>query len=432
MFDTLYPQAKRLRFPAEVEKRYRQDYFATTIYSTRIALILGIVLYALFGILDLFALPLSRQSAWIIRYGIVVPLFVLTFAISYVEEFQEYIQPATCFSAIMAGLGVCYMISITNEVEYGNRFYVTGLLLISLWSYSLTRLRFGYAVLTNVLIILGYEFVGIYIKQYPTTETGTVIFSLNNFFLIGATIIGTVTSYALERYTRVDYLQKMTIQAQRDQADKLLYNILPERIAEQLKQGNETIAEEFSSATVLVADIVNFTPISARFGPREVVDMLNDLFTKFDELVEKYNVEKIQVAGDGYMAAAGVPNPKPDHAIVLARLAIDMLDSVKTGNFLGGKHPIEIRIGLNSGSVLGGVIGRRKFFYAIWGDVVNTAARMESHGSSGKIQITRATYELIKDEFDCKYIGEIPVKGKGQMEVWHLIAEKEKRSEVYA
>jgi len=428
MFDSLFTQTKRLRFPVVVETLYREDYFVNTISSTRIALLLGIVLYALFGILDLYALPISRQSAWIIRYGVVVPLFMLALTISYVQELQEYVQPATCFSAIMAGLGISYMIAITNEIEYGNRFYVTGILLISLWSYSLARLRFGYAVLTNVLIILGYEFVAIYIKQYPTTETGMVIFSLNNFFLIGATVIGMVTSYALERYTRVDFLQKMTIQAQRDQADRLLYNILPERIAEQLKQSDDIIAEEFSSATVLVADIVNFTPISAHFNPREVVGMLNDLFTSFDELVDKYDVEKIQAAGDAYMVAAGVPTPRADHAAVLVRLAMDMLDSVRDGNFLGGKHPIEIRIGLSSGSVLGGVIGRMKYFYSIWGDVVNTAARMESHGSIGKIQITRATYELIKDEFECEYIGEIPVKGKGQMEVWHLITEKEKRS----
>lgn len=425
MFDSLYPQAKRLHFPDEVEHHFRADYFANTISSTRIALILGIVLYSLFGILDLYAAPITWQYAWIIRYGIVVPLFVLILLITHVRELQEYTQQLTCLGAIVAGLGVIYMISTTNEVEFGNRFYVTGLILISIWSYGLARLRFGYAVLANLIIVLGYEFVAIEVKHLLDTETGTVIFTLNNFFFIGCNIVGVVMSYTLERYTRIDFLQKLTIQAQRDQADRLLYNILPERIAERLKQSNDTIAEEFSSATVLVADIVNFTPISARFGPREVVDMLNDLFTRFDELVDKHGVEKIQVAGDGYMAAAGVPTPRPDHAAVLVRLAMDMLDCVKNGNFLEGKHPIEIRIGLNSGSVLGGVIGRRKYFYAIWGDVVNTAARMESHGSSGKIQITRATYELIKDEFDCEYIGEIPVKGKGQMEVWHLVGEKE-------
>jgi class 3 adenylate cyclase len=118
--------------------------------------------------------------------------------------------------------------------------------------------------------------------------------------------------------------------------------------------------------------------------------------------------------------------PKPDHAKVLARLALDMLECVKTDDLLGGRHSIEIRIGLNSGPLIAGVIGQKKKVYAVWGDTVNTASRMESHGVSGRIQITRATYELIRDEFVCEYIGEILVKGKGRMEVWHLLAEKEK------
>jgi guanylate cyclase len=235
-------------------------------------------------------------------------------------------------------------------------------------------------------------------------------------------------SYSLERYTRRDFLQKYTIQAQRDQADKLLYNVLPERIAERLKESDETIAEEFSSVTVLFADIVNFTPISAHFTPHEVVDMLNELFSHFDELVDKYDVEKIQVAGDGYMVAAGVPEPRPDHATVLAQLALDMLDYVEREEFLGGRHPLEIRIGLNSGPLMAGVIGRKKYFYDLWGDTVNIASRMERYGERGKIQITRATYELVKAQFECEYLGEIPVKGKGKMEAWHLLARKEERS----
>jgi len=180
---------------------------------------------------------------------------------------------------------------------------------------------------------------------------------------------------------------------------------------------------------VLFADIVNFTPISARFAHHEVVDMLDELFSNFDELVDRYGVEKIQVAGDGYMVAAGIPQYRPDHATVLAQLALDMQACVKEGNFLGGKQPIEIRIGLNSGPMLGGVIGRKKYFYALWGDTVNIASRMESHGSTGKIQITRATYELVKDEFDCEYMGEIAVKGKGDMEVWHLEARKQRSNQ---
>jgi len=428
MFDALYPQADKLRFPIEIEEQFREDYHANTVSTTRLALVLGLILYSLFGILDIYAIPISKDIVWIIRYGIVAPVILLTLVASYSAMFQKYTQALMCLVVAVSGLGIVAMISITREAEFGNRFYFTGLILISMWGYSLSRLRFWYAVLANLMIMIGYEFGSIVVKQLLESETGIVIFTMHNFFFLGANVIGMFGSYYLERYTRRDFLQKYTIQAQRDQADRLLYNILPERIAEKLKLSGETIAEEFNSTTVLFADIVNFTPISARFGPREVVDMLNEVFSHFDELVDKYGVEKIQVAGDAYMVAAGIPTFRADHATVLAQLALDMLKYVKEEEFLGGKHPIEIRIGLNSGSLIGGVIGRKKYFYALWGDMVNIASRMQSHGEVGKIQITRDTYELVKDKFECEYIGEIAVKGKGNMEAWHLIARKEERS----
>lgn len=430
MFDWLYSYADKLRFPEEVEEEFLEDYHLNTVSTTRLALFLGLILFSLFGILDLYAVPISKNIVWFIRYAIVAPIIIFVIIVSYIDFFQKHVQLLMGIVVAISGLGIVAMISITREAEFGNRFYFTGLILVSMWGYSLSRLRFWYAIIANLLIMAGYEFASIAMKHLLDTETGIVIFTMHNFFFVGGNIIGMFASYALERYTRRDFIQKYTIQAQRDQADKLLYNVLPERIAEQLKHGTETIAEEFSSATVLFADIVNFTPISARYAPHEVVDMLDELFSNFDELVDKYAVEKIQVAGDGYMVAAGVPTPRPDHATVLAQLALDMLDCVKHEKFLDGKHPIEIRIGLNSGSLLGGVIGRKKYFYALWGDTVNTASRMESHGFRGKIQITRATYELVKDEFECEYVGVIPVKGKGEMDVWHLIARKQQERSI--
>jgi class 3 adenylate cyclase len=428
MFDWLYPYADKLRFPDEVEEEFREDYHINTVSTTRLALFLGLILFSLFGILDIYAVPISKNIVWFIRYAIIAPTIIFAIIATYIDFFQKHVQTLMGIVVAVSGLGIVTMISITREAEFGNRFYFTGLILVSMWGYSLSRLRFWYAIIANLVIMAGYEFASIVMKHLLETETGIVIFTMHNFFFIGGNIIGMFASYALERYTRRDFIQKYTIQAQRDQADKLLYNVLPERIAEQLKHGTGTIAEEFSSATVLFADIVNFTPISAHFAPHEVVEMLDELFSNFDELVDKYGVEKIQVTGDGYMVAAGVPKPRSDHAIVLAQLALDMQACVKEGNFLGGKHPIEIRIGLNSGPVLGGVIGRKKYVYALWGDTVNTASRMESHGFKGKVQITRATYELVKDEFECEYVGVIPVKGKGEMDVWHLMARKGQRS----
>lgn len=432
MFDWLYPYTNKLRFPEDVEAEFREDYHVNTISTTRLALVLGLVLYSLFGILDIYAIPVSKDIVWIIRYGIVSPVMVAVLVASYSRRLQKYIQLLMGIVVAVSGLGIVAMISITREAEFGNRFYFTGLILISMWGYSLSRLRFWNAILANIIIMIGYEFASIEVKQLLTSETGIVVFTMHNFFFLGANIIGMFASYALERYTRRDFLQKYTIQAERDQADRVLYNVLPESIADRLKQNHETIPEEYNSASVLFADIVNFTPISARFAPNEVFDMLNDLFSRFDELVDKYGVEKIQVAGDAYMVAAGVPHPRPDHATVLAQLALDMLDCVKTVKFLDGKQPIEIRIGLNSGSLMAGVIGRKKYYYALWGDMVNIASRMQSHGTSGKIQITREMYELVRDEFECEYIGKINVKGKGPMDAWHLLAKKEERSLAHA
>jgi len=426
MFESLYPYADKLRFPGEIEKQFREEYHANTVPTTRLALVLGLILFSLFGILDIYAVPISRNIVWFIRYVIVAPFIIFALIMTYTVPFQKYTQLLMCMVIAVSGIGIAAIIAITQDAEFASRFYFTGLILVSMWAYGLSRLRFWYAIIANLVIMAAYEYASIEVKQLLASETGIVIFTMHNFFFLGANIIGIFTSYNLERYTRRDFLQKLAIEAQRDQSDKLLYNVLPERIAEKLKHSSETIAEEFSSASVLFADIVNFTPISARFGPLEVVDMLNELFSHFDELVDKYSVEKIQIAGDGYMVASGVPAPRKNHAIVLAYLALDMLEYVKMQEFLGGRHSIEIRIGLNSGPLIAGVIGRKKFVYALWGDMVNIASRMESHGASGKIQITRATYELVKDNFECEYIGEIAVKGRGKMEAWYLIRAKEK------
>jgi guanylate cyclase len=159
--------------------------------------------------------------------------------------------------------------------------------------------------------------------------------------------------------------------------------------------------------------------MSAQMTAVELVELLNEVFTHFDELVEKYDLEKIKTIGDCYMVAAGVPRPRPDHAQVLTHLALEMQTYVAQRQFRG--RQLAFRIGINSGPVVAGVIGRKKFIYDLWGDAVNTASRMESHGSGGLTQITQATYELIKDDFTCEPRGTVNVKGKGEMEVWHVV-----------
>jgi len=167
---------------------------------------------------------------------------------------------------------------------------------------------------------------------------------------------------------------------------------------------------------------VNFTPMSETMTPTELVELLDEVFSHFDLLAEKYGLEKIKTIGDCYMMASGVPRPRRDHAQALVAMALDMREYVEKQEFNGQK--ITFRIGLNSGPVVAGVIGRKKFIYDLWGNAVNIASRMESQGQGGVIQITRATYELIKDDFICESRGTVTVKGKGDMEVWNVVGKK--------
>jgi adenylate cyclase len=207
-------------------------------------------------------------------------------------------------------------------------------------------------------------------------------------------------------------------------AESLLLNILPSSIADKLKVETQTIADQFSSASILFADVVDFTPLSERLPPADVVGILDHLFSHFDMLAERYGLEKIKTIGDCYMVAAGVPTPRPDHARALALMALDMLDAMRSSDDVGHLG-LELRVGINSGPVVAGVIGRKRFLYDLWGDAVNTASRMESHGTPGRIQITRATYELLIDEFEFEPRGTVMVKGKGEMEAWYLVGRKQ-------
>ena len=206
------------------------------------------------------------------------------------------------------------------------------------------------------------------------------------------------------------------------QSDDLLHNILPDEIAGRLKADTTMIADSFESASVLFADVVDFTPISAGLSPSELVTLLDSVFTTFDAFVEELDLEKIKTVGDAYMVASGVPEAREDHAEAIAELALRIRDHSATNEFEG--HKIALRIGINSGPVVAGVIGSHKFAYDLWGDVVNTASRMESEGVPGSIQVSPATYELIRDRFVCDPRGVISVKGKGEMDTYILVSRR--------
>jgi len=210
--------------------------------------------------------------------------------------------------------------------------------------------------------------------------------------------------------------QHMQLASERERSEKLLLNILPAPVASRLKAGEKTIADQFDEVTVLFADIADFTPLASSISPVEVVEMLNNIFSIFDSIVEKHGLEKIKTMGDAYMAVGGLPIPSMDHADAVANAALEILEAFpKIANY-----GLKLRIGIHTGPVVAGVIGKNKFIYDLWGDTVNIASRMQTHGHKGAIQVTARTHDILQDKYLFQPRGEIAVRGKGMMQTYFL------------
>jgi adenylate cyclase len=217
------------------------------------------------------------------------------------------------------------------------------------------------------------------------------------------------------------YLEQL--QSEREKSEHLLLNILPQSIAARLKEGETTIADSFSSATVLFADLVDFTRLAASISAPEVVRLLNEVFSQFDWLAELHRLEKIKTIGDAYMVVGGLPTPQSDHAVAVAEMALDMQKVVARMGAVGGIK-LDLRIGISSGPVVAGIIGSKKFIYDLWGDTVNIASRMESQGELGTIQVSEPTYQLLSDTHFFRERGRIQIKGRGEMTTYFMLGRK--------
>jgi adenylate cyclase len=269
-------------------------------------------------------------------------------------------------------------------------------------------------------------FVALIALSIPTAElvrpdeadmpnTAVVAFAALNIAAVTLVSFAVVVAFARQR------------EVAQSRVENLLLDILPEEIAQRLQFEEQTIADHFDEASVLFADVVDFTPLSSALDAREVVGLLDRLFGSFDELVDRYGVEKIKTIGDCYMVAAGVPRHRSDHAAALARLALEMRACAASCLPDGDERDLRLRIGISSGPVVAGVIGRRRFLYDLWGDTVNMASRMESHGVPDSIQITRSTRDLLGDDFVTEARGRVEVKGKGEVETWILVGPRGSR-----
>jgi len=316
-----------------------------------------------FGVLLAAILVFSRTHnfPWLLRVGQIDILLAPTLSMIPLGGFLE--SGGVGLWGILAPLGAL----VFSDVRSAARWYVA-----------------------FVVVFLGSgiagEIIGPVWEPVPGWFTSTML-ALN--IAVGGTIVFTLL--AVFAAQRRDALAALRVEQAK--AENLLLNILPRSIADRLKAQNQPIADQIGSASILFADVVDFTPWSERLPPAEVVGYLDHLFRRFDDLAERHGLEKIKTIGDCYMVAAGVPTPRPDHARALALMALDMLDVMRSDDEVG-QLGLELRVGINSGPVVAGVIGRKRFLYDLWGDAVNTASRMESHGTPGRIQITRATYEL--------------------------------------
>jgi class 3 adenylate cyclase len=238
--------------------------------------------------------------------------------------------------------------------------------------------------------------------------------------------IGALVANQQARQARHGFLQQRTIERQiaalddeRRRSEELLLNVLPPSIAERLKSSNEAIADGFAEVSVLFADIVGFTGMGERVTPAELVERLNEIFSNFDDLAEKLRLEKIKTIGDAYMVAGGLNLERHDHAEALAEMALAMQRRMAGFSESFGEA-LSIRIGIHTGPAVAGVIGKKKFIYDVWGDTVNTASRMESHGAPGMIHVTDAVHARLAGKYEFVARGEIDVKGKGRMTTWFL------------
>jgi guanylate cyclase len=302
--------------------------------------------------------------------------------------------------------------NVYAHVALGGYAYSGGVMLFGITFVSVAALLLG----RKAAIVAGltYAIIGVILglledslkarRAAPDPRLTTILFVL---VLVGSiNIVAPLIVYFMGR-----------LRHEHERAEGLLLNVLPRVVAAELKETGSTTAQRFDEVSVLFADIVGFTPLSATIEPEDLVERLNRVFTYFDSLAERYGVEKIRTIGDTYMVASGIPVPRQDHAHALAQMALDMIAYAAQG-------PLSFRIGIHSGPAVAGVIGTRKFQYDIWGDTVNTASRMESHSEPGRIQISDATNRLIEDAFATAYRGPIEVKGKGTLTTWWLEGER--------
>jgi len=400
-----------LRFISdELERAWKVDHAVESLRPLRATTGLAIALFVAFIALDRTLLPDVAGRLLVVR-GVVCALLVGFLGATWLPAWQRLHAWIVAGAVLVAGGGIVALLAVGQEEA---ELHWTGLLLALMAIHGLFRPRFPVAVALSALLIAAFDGVLLAMGSIPLATI-----AVDNFFLVSAAIVGSFASYSLERSSRQRFLTATRLEEERRRSERLLLNILPEPIARRLKAGEEPIADQHAEATVLFADIVGFTAMTAGMAPEDLVRLLDDVFHEFDRIARDHGVEKVKTIGDACMMVAGLHEPLEDHAARIAEAALDMRERVARCRG-ADDEPIRVRIGIATGPVVAGVIGRTRFSYDLWGDVVNTASRMASLGKRDRIQVTGEVVRLLGDRYAFRPRGPLEVKGKGKMETWFL------------
>ncbi len=377
---------------------------------------------------------------WVAIYSFLGPQFSTTlpfaFQILLAGNMVFYIKTRNFEFFRLSQLGLFLFLPFVAQWSAGNFITSSGVVLWGLLAPIGAILCIGvrqsigwflaWVVLTAVSGAMDYYLADPMFMQKPSVpiRTSLVFFALN--FIAVATIIYMLLRFSIEQKRKTqDKLEEAhkQVQIEQERSEKLLLNILPGSIAERLKNSNQTIADGFADVTVMFADIVNFTQVAANMSPSQVFAMLNRIFSAFDELAEQYGLEKIKTIGDAYMVAGGLNDGETDYSAAIADMAAAMRDLLRRDFSVNSSH-LEIRIGIGTGPVVAGVVGKKKFIYDLWGDTVNIASRITSEGVPGMIQTDTTTYRRLAETFEFHEPQTIYLKGKGNMTVYRLVGRK--------
>jgi class 3 adenylate cyclase len=337
-------------------------------------------------------------------------LSIFFILISYFKVFKKIVIP----TVFISNLALAYLTVI--EVVHKNGSPLEVLQVIICYT-IFPRSYFKYSVVANTLTLIFYS----YLTQSTYWDNPNNASEV--FLFLNITVYLELAAYLKERFNRNDYLTNKRIAEQEEKSNRLLLNILPVKIAEELKQKGEVSPVLYESVSIVFSDFKGFTRIAEKMGPEELVKELDGYFFQFDEIVKRYNLEKLKTIGDSYMCVGGIPNQNSTHAIDACLASLEILEFMKQMKEIKSSIGLpfwELRLGIHSGSVVGGVIGKTKFAYDIWGDTVNLASRMESSGDVSRVNISEQTYELIKDFFECEFRGEIDAKNKGKVKMYFV------------